>query len=154
MTESIFDALRESHDRQRALCRRLLRSKAHTEHRVSTFTQLRIELAAHAAAEERHLYVPILMDDMGLNSARHALHEHHQIDEFVEDLQVLDHSGRSWMATAHKLCEKVNHHLREEEKKFFQVSGKILDDALKARLAKRYRREHARMVKTLSTSSR
>lgn len=150
MAESIFDALRESHVRQRALCRRLLRSKAHTESRVSTFTELRIELAAHAAAEERHLYAPILMHDMGLSSARHALHEHHQIDELVEDLQVLDHSGRSWMATAHKLSEKVHHHLREEEKKFFQVSGKILDAAVKGRLARRYRQEYARLVKTLA----
>lgn len=148
-TESIFEALRESHDRQRSLCRKLLRSPPHTEQRVSTFTMLRIELAAHAAAEERHLYVPILMEDMGLSSARHALHEHHQLDELVEDLQVLDHSGRSWMATARKLSDKVHHHLREEEKKFFQVSGKILSDPLKRRLAKRYRREFARLQKQL-----
>ncbi|EIT67686.1 MULTISPECIES: hemerythrin domain-containing protein [Hydrocarboniphaga] len=148
-TESIFDALRESHERQRALCRQLLRSKPHTADRLSIFTALRIELAAHAAAEERHLYVPILMDDRGLSPARHALHEHHQMDELVEDLQVTDHSGASWMATAKQLSHKVHHHLREEEKKFFQSSGKILDDALKMRLAKRYRREHARMVRSL-----
>jgi hypothetical protein len=151
MAESIFEALRESHDRQRALCRKLMRTKAHTEARTAIFTALRIELAAHAAAEERHLYVPILMDDMGLSSARHALHEHHQMDEMVEDLQVLDHSGRSWMATAGKLSEKVHHHLREEEKKFFQVSGKILGATQKTRLAKRYRLDYARMVKKLAT---
>lgn len=151
MTESIFDALRESHDRQRSLCRQLLRSKPHTAQRVSTFTELRIELAAHAAAEERHLYVPILMDDIGLSPARHALHEHHQMDELIEDLQVSDHSGVAWMAKARQLSHKVHHHLREEERKFFQVSGKILDDSIKARQAKRYRREHARMVKTLQS---
>ena len=149
MTESIYDALRESHARQRSLCRKLLRSKAHTANRVATFSTLRIELAAHAAAEERYLYVPILLDDMGLSSARHALHEHHQIDELIEDMQVLDHSGRSWMATARKLSEKVHHHLREEEKKFFQVSGKILGDAQKTRLARQYRKDFARMVKQL-----
>ncbi len=149
MTESIFDALRESHERQRALCRKLLRSKPHTADRISTFTELRIELAAHAAAEERHLYVPILMDDMGLSPARHALHEHHQMDELIEDLQVSDHSGAAWMARARQLSKKVHHHLREEERKFFQVSGKILDDSIKTRQAKRYRREHARMVRTL-----
>lgn len=149
MSESIFEALRESHRRQRALYRKLLHSRAHTEQRVSTFTTLRIELAAHAAAEERHLYVPILMSDMGLSPSRHALHEHHQIDELIEDLQVLDHSGRSWMTSARKLADKVQHHLREEEKKFFQVSGKILGDAQKTRLAKRYRAEFARMTKAL-----
>ncbi|MGQ0699024.1 MAG: hemerythrin domain-containing protein [Panacagrimonas sp.] len=149
MTESVYDALRESHARQRSLCRKLLLSKAHTENRIATFTALRIELAAHAAAEERYLYMPILMDDMGLSSSRHALHEHHEIDELIEDMQVLDHSGRSWMTTAHKLSDKVHHHLREEEKKFFQVSGKILSDAQKGRLAKQYRKDYARMVKVL-----
>lgn len=152
MTETIYDALRESHNRQRALCRKLLLSKPHTEERIATFSALRIELAAHAAAEERYLYVPILMDDMGLSSSRHALHEHHQIDELVEDLQVLNHTGRSWMATAHKLSEKVHHHLKEEEKKFFQVSGKILDDGDKGRLAKRYRKDFARMEQALGKS--
>lgn len=152
MPETIFEALRESHERQRALCRQLLRSRAHSESRIATFTALRIELAAHAAAEERHLYVPILMDDRGLSSARHALHEHHQMDELVEDLQVQDHSGQSWMTTARKLSEKVHHHLREEEKKFFQVAGKILKPAVKARLAKRYRVEHAKMTRALSGS--
>ncbi len=151
MSDTIFEALRESHDRQRSLCRKLLRSKAHTAQRIQAFTELRIELAAHAAAEERHLYVPILMEDMGLSSARHALHEHHQMDELVEDLQVLDHWGRSWVATARKLSDKVHHHLREEEKKFFQVSGKILDDVQKVRLAKRYRKEYVRMVKSLAS---
>lgn len=149
MTESIYDALRESHVRQRYLCRKLLLSKAHTEQRIALFTELRIELAAHAAAEERYLYVPILLDDRGLSSSRHALHEHHQIDELIEDMQVLDHSGRSWMASAKKLSEKVHHHLREEERKFFQVSGKILTDAQKRRAAKQYRNDHARMVKLL-----
>lgn len=149
MTESIYDALRESHARQRSLCRKLLRSKPHTERRTAIFTALRIELAAHAAAEERYLYVPLLMDDGGLSVSRHALHEHHQMDEMVEDLQVLDHSGSAWMAGARKLSYKVHHHLREEEKKFFQVSGKLLGEALKLRLAKAYRRDYARMLKRL-----
>ena len=146
MTETIYDALRESHERQRSLCRRLLRSPPHSEKRIALFTELRIELAAHAAAEERFLYAPILMDDAGLDASRHALHEHQEI---VADMQVNDKNGAGWMARARKLSEKVHHHLREEEKKFFQVSGKILDAAQKARLARRYRRDHDRMLAVL-----
>ena len=78
MAETIYDALRESHEHQRSLCRKLLLSKSGTRHRQDMFTALRIELAAHAASEERYLYVPILMHDMGLMSSRHALAEHHQ----------------------------------------------------------------------------
>jgi len=150
MPETIYDALSESHAEQRSLCRRLLRSKAGTEGRRDLFTALRIELAAHAASEERFLYAPILMDDMGLHSSRHALHEHHQIDELVEELQVVEKQGSAWMATARKLSEKVHHHLREEEKKFFQVSGKILSAAQKTKLARQYRRDYARMKQALA----
>lgn len=141
MTESIYDALRESHEIQRSLCRKLLRSQPGTKHRKDLFTQLRIELAAHEAAEERFLYVPLLMHDMGLNSSRHALHEHHELDELVEELQKEHASERGWIATAKKLSEKVHHHLKEEETKFFQLAGKVLTEAQKEKLAKEYEAE-------------
>jgi len=149
MPETIYDALRESHEIQRALCRKLVRAKPGTQQRISLFKELHTELAAHAAAEERFLYVPALMDDMGLNSSRHALHEHHQMDELVEDLHKADAEGGEWLAVARKLSHKVHHHLREEETKFFQVTGKILSETAKAQLARKYRKDYARMLEKL-----
>ena len=150
MSDTIYDALRESHEIQRSLLRKLLRSKPGTRERIAQFTQVRIELQAHEAAEERYLYSPILMDDMGLLSTRHALHEHHEIDELIEDVQKLDPAGDAWIDKARELSHKVHHHLREEEKKFFQVSGKILSETQKTRLAKQYRRDYLRMHKVLA----
>jgi hypothetical protein len=66
--ENIYEALRESHELRRKLCRQLMRIKPGTSRAIETFRALRIELAAHAAAEERYLYAPILMDDRGLDS--------------------------------------------------------------------------------------
>ena len=150
MSDTIYDALRESHEIQRALLRKLLRSKPGSQERISLFKQVRIELEAHEAAEERFLYAPMLMDDMGLSSTRHALHEHHQIDELVEDVQKLDPAGDAWIDKARELSHEVHHHLREEEKKFFQVSGKILGETQKLQLAKRYRKDYLRMHKLLA----
>lgn len=149
MGDTIFEALRESHEIQRSLCRKLLRSAPNSAQRISLFTGLRVELAAHAAAEERFLYAPILMEDAGLHSSRHAMHEHHQIDELIEELQVVDKSGDDWLEKARELSKTVHHHLREEERKFFQVAGKILDDKQKERLARQYRRDYERMLSTL-----
>ncbi len=149
MSETLYDALRESHEIQRSLCRKMLRSQPGTRERIDLFTRLRHELAAHEAAEERFLYVPMLMDDAGLNSARHALHEHHEIDELVEDLQSLKPNGSAWLDKARELSHEVHHHLREEEKKFFQVSGRILASTKKATLARQYRREYRRMLAAL-----
>lgn len=149
MTETIYDALHESHEIQRSLCRRLLRAKPGSQDRISLFKELHTELAAHAAAEERFLYAPVLMHDAGLKSSRHALHEHHQIEELVEDLHKADAEGGQWLAVARKLSEKVHHHLREEEKKFFQVTGKVLSDTAKLQAARKYRKDYQRMLKEL-----
>ncbi len=150
MSDTIYDALRESHELQRSLCRKLLRAEAGDERREQLFRELRIELAAHAAAEERYLYAPILMDDMGLNASRHALSEHHDIDELVDELAKATEEGGSWLARARKLSEEVHHHLEEEETRFFQTSGKILSDAQKRTLASRYRKDYARMLEVLA----
>jgi hypothetical protein len=142
---NLFDALRESHRTQRSLCTRLLRSKGDDARRQSLFLQLKVELEAHAAAEERFLYVPLLMSDSGLGASRHALSEHHDIEELCEDLSVRQKTGNGWMSTAKQLSEKVHHHLKEEESKFFKVGGRILSDRKKATLLRRYEKEVVRM---------
>ena len=149
MPETIYEALRESHERQRALCRRLVRARPDQSYRQGLQKELCTELSAHAAAEERFLYAIILMDDAGLDASRHALHEHHEIDELVEACQKLDPAGDAWLEKARELSQQVHHHLREEEKKFFQVSGKVLSAAQKARSARGYARDFARMQKAL-----
>jgi len=151
--ETIYDALRESHAVQRSLSRRLVRARRDEHWRRQLQDQLRIELAAHAAAEERFLYAVILMDDAGLDASRHALHEHHEIDELVEALFRADPLGEPWQEHAKALSHEVHHHLREEETKFFQVSGKILTATQKTRLAARYRKDYARMRRVIAAQS-
>lgn len=147
---TIYDALRESHEIQRALCRSLVRVKPESGKREGILEELRIELAAHAASEERFLYAPILMDDMGLNPSRHALAEHHEIDELVEELKQAEYDGGSWLAKAKELSKLVHHHLKEEETKFFQISGKILTEAQKLKLARQYDDDYVRMKTVLA----
>jgi hypothetical protein len=141
----IFDAIRESHDLQRDLCRKLTASRRDMAARQVLFLQLKVELMAHAAAEERHLYVPLLMDDGGLDASRHALHEHHEIDELLDDLSVRNKKQAGWIATAKTLSFKVRHHLKEEETKFFQLAGRLLSATRKKQLAREYTREIVRM---------
>ncbi|MBU9481044.1 hemerythrin domain-containing protein [Burkholderia multivorans] len=149
MAETIFDALRESHEIQRSMMRRLLRSQP-GEVRSALFEQLRIELGAHEAAEERFLYVPMLTDDRGLPPSRDALADHHRMDEIVDELRGRDSGSRGWLATLRKLSAELHDHLKEEEKTFFQISGKILRASEKTALAKHYRTDYLRMHATLA----
>ena len=148
----LFDAIRESHDLQRDLCRKLTASRGDMAARQVLFLQLKVELMAHAAAEERHLYVPLLMEDGGLDASRHALHEHHQVDELLHDLSVRNKQQAGWIATAKTLSFKVRHHLKEEESTFFQVAGRLLSETKKQQLARKYTQEIVRMRRHYSAA--
>ena len=139
---NIFEALRESHEQQRNLAERLIQTSGHTQEREDLFKQLKNELYAHSVAEDRYLYIPLMFDDVGLDITRHALSEHHEMDELVEKLEETDMSNPGWLAIAKQLSEKVHHHLKEEEHKFFQQAGKILEDAEKETLGKKYLTEY------------
>ena len=142
---NIYEALRESHETQRLLCGELLASEPNAQTRKQLFKTLKVELEAHAAAEERFLYCPIMMEDAGLSISRHALSEHHEMEELMEELTTNDPTVQGWLTRAKALCEKVNHHLDEEEKAFFQLSGKLLSDKQKESLAKEYLADFERM---------
>jgi hypothetical protein len=139
---TIFEALRQSHEIQRALCVELLATQGDSPERHELFGRLKQELAAHAMAEERHFYVPLLQADLTQALSRHAIAEHHEMDEQVESLEQTDPSSSSWLAQAKKLSEKVHHHLEEEEHSFFQMAGKVLAAQQKLLLAGDYLEEY------------
>ncbi|WPN28195.1 hemerythrin domain-containing protein [Pseudomonas sp. P5_109] len=139
---NIFEALRESHERQRTYAEALIRTSGDTPERVEAYKQLKSELQAHATAEERHFYIPLMEFDNGVDLCRHAISEHHEMDEMMEELDGTEMSSPAWLATAKKLSETVHHHLEEEEQKFFQMAGKLLDDKQKETLAGQYEKEY------------
>lgn len=139
---NIFEALRESHERQRTYAKALIQTSGDTPERVEAYKQLKSELQAHETAEERHFYIPLMEFDNGVDLSRHAISEHHEMDEMMEELDETEMSSPAWLATAKKLSEKVHHHLKEEEQKFFQMAGKLLDDKQKETLAGQYLKEY------------
>jgi hypothetical protein len=138
---NIFEALRTSHDTQRALADHLIKTQGDSRDRDSLFKELRRELAAHAAAEERFFYVPLIAHDMTQEPSRHGIAEHHQMDKLVETLAGTDYSSPAWLATAKELHHKIHHHLEDEEQGIFQLAGKVLSEAEKLSLAKGYEGE-------------
>jgi len=139
---NIFEALRESHDRQRTYADALVKTSGDTPERVEAYKQLKSELQAHETAEERHFYIPLMAFDSGVDLSRHAISEHHEMDEMMEELDETEMSSPAWLVAAKKLSEKVHHHLKEEEQKFFQMAGKLLDDKQKESLAGQYEKEY------------
>ena len=139
--KNIFQALLVSHREQRELSARLLASKPATEERQHVFEELKRELSAHETAEERCFYVPLFEHDRSVDLSRHAIAEHHEMDEMVEHLEQADPHAAEWQACCRRLCEKIEHHLDEEEQKFFPQAGEVLGEAQKLQLAKDYEAE-------------
>ena len=138
---NIFQALLVSHRTQRELYARLLDTKPASEERQHVFEELKAELAAHETAEERCFYVPLFQHDESVDLSRHAIAEHHVMDEMNEHLEQVDPHAAEWQECCRKLCEKIEHHLDEEEQKFFPQAGEVLSEEQKLQLAKDYEAE-------------
>lgn len=138
---NIFEALRISHETQRGLADSLIQTSGDSKERGLLFRELRAELAAHAAAEERFFYVPLIAHDMTQEPSRHGIAEHHEMDELVEKLEEIDFSSPAWLAAAKELHHKIFHHLNDEEQGIFQLAGKVLGEGEKLSLAKGYEGE-------------
>ncbi len=139
---NIFTALRESHDIQRELCAKVTNTQGESSERDSLFQQLVRELKAHARAEERFFYLPLMEYDQGVDLSRHAIAEHHEMDELIEQLQATEYSSPTWLVYAKQLSDLVVHHLQEEEHRFFQMAGKLLSEEEKVQLVKGYNQDY------------
>lgn len=141
---TIFDDLRASHGVQRSLARTMTHGRASADNRRSAFLALAQELDAHATAEERHLYVPLLLDDAGLSVSRHALADHHKAEELVKQLRGVDPTTERFTELAKQLSTEVRDHLDEEEHGTFQLAGKLLSKPRQRALATDYRVEYVK----------
>ncbi|NND74185.1 MAG: hemerythrin domain-containing protein [Ilumatobacter sp.] len=136
---NIFEALRDDHEKQRTLADLLTKTEGDSDGRRELFAELKTELEAHAGAEERYFYVPLMDHDLTQDKARHSVSEHKELDDFIEKLDEYDMSAPQWLQTARDLHERLTHHLDEEEREVFQVAGKVLSDDEKTSLADDYR---------------
>lgn len=137
----IFEELRKDHDIQRHLIGLLLDTQGDSDDRREIFARLKDELERHALCEERHFYAELLGADLGADKARHSVAEHKELDDLIEDLEEMEMSSPHWLPKAKTLCERLTHHLDEEEHEVFQIAGKVLSDEQKTKLGSAYRRD-------------
>jgi len=140
---NIFDVLRESHEKQRLLMQALLQTSGNTLARREFYENLKEELHHHATAEERHFYAPLIDSDKSIDMTRHGIAEHHVIDKILAELDATAMDSPAWLRLMKKLKHKVEHHLEEEELRFFQTAGKVLNETQKQQLAVEYEKEMA-----------
>ena len=57
------------------------------------------------------------------------MHEHQQLDDLLEELNVMDKSSDLWMKTFDKLKHDYEHHMDEEESEVFARARETIDAA-------------------------
>lgn len=141
---TIFESLRDDHETQRTLIDLVTKTHGDSDGRKELWERLKRELEAHAGAEERYFYVPLLEHDLTQDKARHSVSEHKEIDDYIEKLDEYEMAGSQWLQTAKDLAHQLTHHLDEEEQEVFQMAGKVLTKGEKSSLAKEYEADMAR----------
>ncbi|WP_026940911.1 hemerythrin domain-containing protein [Hellea balneolensis] len=124
----IYKRLEQDHDKQRDLCEQIKHTRGDSEKRNKLWAELRVELEAHASAEEQAFYSELMKDPKGTDDTRHAVEEHQLMTEQIEVLDNLDMDADVWMKKFEKLAHKVIHHVDEEEAEFFPKAKKLFSD--------------------------
>jgi hemerythrin-like domain-containing protein len=135
---TIFEAIRDDHQTQRTLVDLVLKTQGASDGRQELWDRLKREIEAHAAAEERYFYVPLIEHDLTQDAARHSVAEHKELDDYVEQLEGYDMSGSQWLQTARALGERLTHHLDEEEREVYPIAGRVLPEDAKVSLGADY----------------
>lgn len=139
-TAEIFERLKQDHDRHRELLASIDETKGDSEQRRSLFEAFRVEVTAHAAAEEESLYATMLAKPDLREDAQHSVSEHKEIDDFLEELDEMDFSSSGWLTRFRALRHRYEHHIDEEEEEMFPDAAKELTKAEEAQLAETFRK--------------
>jgi len=132
----IFQDLKADHDRHREMLAKLSDTPSDSDQRGPLFEQLRLELQAHAAAEEESLYATMLGKPDLRDDARHSVSEHKEVDDYLGELLKLDIASSEWTETFEKMQHRYLHHIGEEEEEMFPEASENLSSEEEARLAK------------------
>ncbi|MES2988851.1 MAG: hemerythrin domain-containing protein [Pseudomonadota bacterium] len=142
----IFEDLKADHDRHREMLARLADKK--TEEREALFEALRVEVTAHAAAEEESLYATMLANPDLRDEARHSVSEHKEIDDYFGELLDLKFGSEAWERTFKEMRHRYEHHIDEEEEEMFpSASQKVSKDDEKRLAAIFERRKPKELVR-------
>lgn len=125
---TIFGTLVEDHDKHRDLIARLADTKDADDRRKSLFTELTKEIKGHAAAEEQALWSTVLRKPEITEDGRHAVAEHKEMDDLLDDLAATDMASGEWLDKFENVKHRYLHHIEEEEQELFLDVEKWLTD--------------------------
>lgn len=125
---NIYERLQKDHDKQRALFTKVIDTEGSSTERQNLWRQIKIELEAHASAEEQTFYAELIAEPEGSDKARHSVAEHQEAADLMNELDDIDMSSPAWLQKMKHLKERVIHHIDEEEKEIFPAAQNLIPE--------------------------
>lgn len=136
----IFSILKSDHDLHREMLAKIADTSGDTQERRDLFEAFRIEVTAHAAAEEQSLYATMLGNPELQEDGRHSVAEHKEIDDLLGELQEIDMATGAWLIKFKDMRHRYEHHIEEEEKEMFPAAEKEFSKAKARELGAKFDR--------------
>jgi hypothetical protein len=146
----IYVNLKRDHDLHRDLLKQI--GESANGEREPLFERLRLEIAAHAAAEEESLYATMLANPDLRDEARHSVAEHKEVADYLGELSRLEIGSPAWDEKFAQMRHRYEHHIEEEEEEMFPAAEAILPERVEEKLADTYEaRKPAEMERAIES---
>ena len=135
---SIFHRLKQDHDSHRQLFAKMADAQGEPDRLEKLFEQFKVEVKAHAAAEEETLYATMLARPDLREDAQHSVSEHKEIEDYLEEMEEQSFNGPEWRETFAQMKKRYLHHIEEEEEEMFPDAAKDLSAQEEEQLGTRF----------------
>jgi hypothetical protein len=123
--------LKQEHGKAKAAFQEI--EGAPVSQRRGLWTKLRPELELHEKMEEQHLYGPAAREVQADRSLAEYETAHHgevgEAEALIMEIDRLDPSGDTWLATVKKLRSALEQHIRQEEQEIWPKIEQAWDAA-------------------------
>ena len=142
--DSIYNLLKADHQTVREIFEQM-ESTGGQATRERLVTRLKLELLAHAEAEDTVFYKPLRIANDARDIILEAEEEHRVVTRLLGELERMSTDDEKWKARVTVLMELVEHHVQEEEGEIFKKAKAIFSAELELELGAAFLAEKRRL---------
>lgn len=144
---TIFEVLKQEHQEIKDLFVKIENSEDEDDDlRQELFSELELNLLAHAKAEQVTVYARLEQDEEMKAIMAEAQEEHALAEKFLREIKELDVTDEEWMSKIGVLKENIEHHMEAEENEMFENAKSILSEEEQEDLAFAFQEERERLM--------
>lgn len=140
----IFHHLAGEHAEVSMLMKRLASASQESSLRDELFPEIRKSLLAHAHAEEKEFYPPLLRIPELEDLVSRCLSEHERVEGYLEQLASGNKKTKTWTEVFGRLMRAVEGHVEREESELFPKAVELITDKQAERIGERYEKAEQR----------